>query len=129
VSGRPQEKEGELKVLVETAYELTQFNIDEVSAGRGSVAPDEAIPADSPVLGSGSLDQAVGVHVRASLPETVLIKLRKVFDGNPGIHPVVFLIDDIEGQRKVRSSAKISFSEDVVKQIEGVLGQGTVKIL
>jgi hypothetical protein len=128
VSGRPQDKDGELKVLVETAYELNQFNLDDVAAGRASVAPEDAAPPE-PVLGSGSLDQAVGVHVRATLPETVLIKLRKVFDANPGIHPVVFLIDDVDGQRKVRSSAKIAFSEEVVKQIEGVLGQGTVKIL
>ncbi len=129
VSGRPQDKEGELKVLVETAYQLTQHNIDDVAAGRASIAPEDAGPRVPPVLGSGSLDQAIGVHVRATMPETVLIKLRKAFDENPGPHPVVFLIDDIEGQRRVRSSAKISFSEDVVGRIEAVLGPGTVKVL
>lgn len=129
VGGRPQEKDGEMKILVETAYELTQFNIDDVIAGRSSIAPEDAGPRESPVLGSGSLEAAIGVHIRASLPETVLIKLRKIFDAHPGMHPVVFLIDDIEGQRRVRSSAKVAFSEEVTKLIEAVLGTGAVKIL
>lgn len=121
VSGRPQEKDGDMKVLVETAFEVTQDNIDEVVHG---VEREEQRPISQAAQG-----HAVQLHVRANLPETILTHLRRVFDEFHGPFPVIFLIDDIDGVRRIKSSAKIAFSDEVVRRIEDVIGKGTVKVV
>ncbi len=143
VSGRPQDKDGQMKVLVETAYEITQQNIDEIAGEESRTAYDvprttEASPSSphNPDAFStqyevrGTLDEvrSISLHVRATLPESVILKLRRVFDEYVGVYQVYFLIDDVDGQRRIKSSAKIAWSEEVVKQIEAILGPGTVKI-
>jgi len=122
VAGRPQEKDGEMKVLAETAFEITDQNIDEIvleSSKAWSSEAEQVVVAEPPT---------VTLHVRAQLPETVLIHLRKVFEGNVGSHPVYFLIDDFDGQRRIKTSSKIVWNEEVVKRLEELLGRGTVKI-
>jgi DNA polymerase-3 subunit alpha len=123
VAGRPQEKDGEMKVLAETAFEITEQNIDEIvtesSKAWSASGEDAPKPVDVP---------AITLHVRASLPETILIHLRKIFDSNVGSHPVFFLIDDFDGQRRIKTASKIVWNEDVVKRLEELLGRGTVKI-
>ncbi len=152
VTGRPQDKDGSLKVLAETAYEVTPDNIDEIAKGQpgggggsrsdfaesirsapGFVPDDgqDAPPAeilDAPEIESQSAPQSLTLHVRATLPETVILRLRRIFDEKRGQHPVFFLIDDVDGPRRIKSSAKIAWSEEIVKEIEGILGPGTVKI-
>ncbi len=118
VRGKPQQKDGEWKILADTAFALTPMNIDEVVGEGKDIHSSESVS-----------ETGVCVHVRASLSETVILHLRKIFDENSGPHPVIFVIDDVDGQRKIRSSAKISFSEDIVKKIEAIIGTGTVKIM
>lgn len=130
VSGRPQEKDNELKLLVETAFELTPQNIDDVVRGdrfaaRGAEPgfdPDTPDFAQPPVSGQS----AVTIHVRATMPETVLIHLRRIFDENPGTCQVFFLIDDVDGPRRIKASSRIAFHEGLVRQIEDLLGRGAV---
>lgn len=128
LSGRPQEKDGEMKLLVETAFELTPQNIDDVveqSADRSAkIIEQQEDPADVGLTTALSLL----LHVRATMPETVLLKLRRIFDENVGELTVHFLIDDVGGIRKVRASSKVRFSEDIVRNIEQVLGKGTVNV-
>ena len=123
VAGKPQEKDGEMKILVDTAYVLTPQNIDEVvkSPYVRISEEEERPPAQKTELG-------VIIHVRATLPETILIHLRRVFDANVGTHQVFFLIDDVDGPRRVKASSKVLFSEDFVKQVEAILGAGTVRV-
>ncbi len=109
VSGRPQEKEGEMKILVETAYELTPDNIKDVAM-------------------TGNEAASIILYLRANLPDVTLIRLRKIFDENPGQHSVYFLIDDVTGERLIKASSSISFKEDTVKAIEQIIGKDTVKI-
>jgi len=124
VAGKPQEKDGEMKVLVDTAYVLTPQNIDDVvkspyiRTSEEAEAPPAALTTELGVI----------IHVRATLPETILIHLRRVFDANVGTRQVFFLIDDVEGPRRVKASSKVLFSEDFVKQIESILGAGTIRV-
>jgi hypothetical protein len=69
------------------------------------------------------------LHVRANLPDSILTHLRKIFDEFHGSFPVVFLIDDVDGARRIKSSAKVQFTDEVVKRIEEVIGKGTVKVI
>ena len=124
VSGRPQEKDGEMKLLVETAFVLTSDNIDEVIKGTVAEKSEENLEA----IANADVIQSITLHVRANLPETVLIRLRKIFDDNRGTHPVFFLIDDFEGQHRIKTSSSIVFRDEVVKQIEEVLGKGSVRV-
>jgi DNA polymerase-3 subunit alpha len=142
VTGRPQDKDGSLKVLAETAYQVTPDNIDEIVGHRGSgTGAKEADAGQDPGFFPGKTgepesapsngpadSQALTLHVRATLPETVILRLRRIFDEKRGPYPVYFLIDDVDGQRRIKSSAKIGWSEEIVREIEGILGPGTVKI-
>lgn len=127
VSGKPQEKDGEMKILVDTAFELTPQNIDEVAKSSSNQVA-ESTPTPPPLAEPMKTELGVIIHVRASLPETILIHLRRAFDAHVGLHQVYFLIDDVEGQRRIKASSKVTFSEDFVAQIEQLLGKGTVKI-
>ncbi|MFZ6015339.1 MAG: DNA polymerase III subunit alpha [Patescibacteria group bacterium] len=120
VSGRPSEDDGKMKVLAETAFILTQDNIDDLRIG----APVEEESDDDGAGGKKS--GAVSLHVAATLPETSIRKLRMIFDANPGISRVDFIIDDVGGRRKVTSSAKIQLSPEVIAEIEQILGPRTV---
>jgi len=125
ISGRPQEKDGDMKVLVETAFEVTEANIDEVVGSATAMAGNSTIVAPPSVIDG----HMVQVYVRANLPDTILAHLRKIFDTSPGPYPVVFLIDDVDGQRRIKSGAKIAFTDDVVRRIEEVIGKGAVKAI
>jgi DNA polymerase III alpha subunit len=125
VTGRPSEKDGKMHILVESAYEITPENIDEIArtAGQGTKRDEPAAVG----IPSGG-DPAVTLHVRAKLPDTVLIRLRRILDAHPGEVPVYFLIDDVDGHRRIKTSSRISFGEEVSKDLEGLLGPGTVKV-
>jgi DNA polymerase-3 subunit alpha len=127
VSGRVQEKEGELKFLVETGYEITPDNIDEIAKyittnNIGTVAESSPAEQAAPHI------QAVTVHPRAHLPQTILHKLRTVFDGHPGQYRVYFNVDNAEGQQKILSSYRIKYDELIEKELEAILGPDTVRV-
>ncbi len=123
LSGRVQEKEGELKFLVEHGYEITPDNIDEMKKYITSM-PGAAEAPPEPV----QQIQAVSVRLRAHLPETILFKLRTIFDGHPGPYRVYFNVDNAGGQQKILSSYKIAFDELIARELEAVLGPDTVKV-
>ena len=127
VTGRPQEKDGQMKVLAERAFEITVDNVDELAKG---VAPVEAGNAPWMQSPDPSPDEsAVLLHLRASLPETVLHRLRRVLDEQSGPHPVYFLIEDERGPRRIRSGSKIRYDEETVRRVEEVAGKGALKVL
>lgn len=137
VSGRVQEKEGELKFLAESGYEVTPDNIDQiaqyVSGGRyGAVQSDErsdAMNRDVAMSQSqASQRQAVSLYLRAQLPETILFKLREILDRYPGHYSVYFTVDNPGGRQKVLSSYRIAFNDLIEKELETILGPETVKM-
>ena len=131
VTGRPQDKEGEMKLLVETAFEVTADNIEEIATQQKQEEPTPTTSVNGELVvteGGQTTELSLIVHVRATLPETILHKLRKIFDTHAGQLPVHFLIDDSGVQRKIRASAKVRFTEDLVKELEAVLGKGSVKV-
>ena len=133
LSGRVQEKDGEPKFLVETGYELTPDNIDAVirqfKGGVVTHAQDESTAEDSSATtASAPKDNAVTIHLRAHLPETILYKLRNVLDQHPGRFRVYFMVDNASGSQKILSSYRIKFDELVAKDLETILGPDTVKV-
>lgn len=135
LSGRVQEKDGEPKFLVETGYELTPDNLEMVvQQFRGSSHVEQEThdvnPAvqDQPVGTSDKRVDAVTIHLRAHLPETILYKLRSVLDQHPGRFRVYFMVDNASGSQKILSSYRITFDELVAKELEAILGPDTVKV-
>ncbi|MBU2509256.1 DNA polymerase III subunit alpha [Patescibacteria group bacterium] len=124
VMGRPSEKDDKMNILVETAFELTMDNVDEVLGSNGKSN------FQSPTSNSQTQDlgPSVTLHVRAKLPDTMLLKLRQILDAHPGNYTVYFFIDDIGGQRRIRSTSKISFNDVVLKELEELLGRDTVRM-
>ncbi len=125
VSGRPQDKDGEMKVLVETTYEITPKNIEKIAQSSKL----SSMELDRHPQTTGLVTQlGVIIHIRTTLPESILVYLRKAFDAHPGSHQVFFFIDDTDGQRRIKASSKVSFNEDFVTSIEGLLGVGSIKV-
>lgn len=132
VTGRVQEKDGELKFLAETAYEVNPDNIDEVAAYLGKhanySAPSSEAAERAKLKAQNAPPQAVTLHLRAHLPETILHKLRNVFDENPGRYIVYFEVENAHGKQKVLSAYRIAFNELLWKELEAILGPDTVKV-
>lgn len=118
VFGRVQERNDELKFIAEGGFEITPDNIDHILDGGKR---DEEPKAKKP-------EQAVTLYLRAQLPQTVLYKLRTVFDEHPGQYFVYFMVDQAHGQRKILSDYRIAFDELIAKELETILGKDTVKI-
>ena len=134
VSGRPQEKDGEWKILAETAYEVTPDNIDMIEEStRGGVMTivgeeSDALKRDLVVTATATKQiRAVTLTLRAQLPETILLTLRTVLDKYPGQYNVYFAIENPGGKQKILSSYRIAFNDLIAKEVEGILGADTVK--
>ena len=141
VTGRPQEKEGEMKLLVETCYELTEQVVEQMAAemaangvfGGSTEGAEESEdrPKNDPSLIRQSVNPSPGsmtLHLRAHLPDTILHRLRECCDKHPGTHAVHFKIDDERGSRVIKSSYRVAFSEELADELEALLGPGTVKV-
>ncbi len=127
VAGRPSEDAGKMKVLAETAFVITDQNINEILAETANViriAADTEIDEDETTKSTEVT--VVSLRVGATLPETAIRMLRKIFDANPGNMKVDFVVDDVGEQRRVRSSALVNVTPEVTKQIEDILGPRTV---
>ena len=128
MTGRPQEKDGEMKVLAETCFVITPDDIVNIRASM----PKSAIPDEEEEKIDASLQQTgayVTLHLRMNLPETILHRLREVFDTHPGTYDVYFKIDDERGPRTIRSSSRIAFDDAIAKELEAILGKDTVRIV
>ncbi|MEN9558637.1 MAG: hypothetical protein RL141_1006 [Candidatus Parcubacteria bacterium] len=129
ITGRPQEKDGEMKVLAESAFNITPLNLDEIArtikeqqgGGAGQSADDA--PAASTATPSPII-----LHFNAHPSAAVLKTVREICDRRPGLHPVHLKINEASGVRLIHSDCKISFDEALAKDIETVLGPGTVKV-
>ncbi|MSR85514.1 DNA polymerase III subunit alpha [Candidatus Uhrbacteria bacterium] len=129
ISGRLQEKDGDLKYLAESGYEITPNNIDEVAKYLDTNVISAAAGIQDPRLREDDRrEQAVTVHLRAQLPDSFLQKAREVFDRNPGLYRVYFLIENEQGKQKIESSYRIALNEAVIKELEAVLGTNTIKV-
>jgi len=134
VSGRPQEKDGEWKILAETAYEVTADNIDMIEestrGGVPSIVEEESDALKKDLASNGARTkqiQAVTLTLRAQLPETILLTLRGVLDKYPGPYNVYFAIENPGGKQKILSSYRIAFNDLIAKEVEGILGADTVR--
>ncbi len=134
VSGRVQEKDGEWKILAETAYEVTPDNIDMIEestrGGVPSIVEEQSDALKKDLANSGLRNkpiQAVTLTLRAQLPETILLTLRSVLDKYPGQYNVYFLIENPGGKQKILSSYRIAFNDLIAKEVEGILGADTVR--
>jgi len=123
VFGRVQVRNDELKFIAEGGFEITPDNIDDILRGtehEKKNGEDETAKKQP--------EQAVTLYLRAQLPQTVLYKLRTVFDKYPGQYFVYFLVDQSQGQRRILSSYRIAFDELIAKELEAILGTDTVRM-
>jgi DNA polymerase-3 subunit alpha len=138
VTGRPQEKDGEMKILVETCFEITPDNIDQVAQSipesavpkdeESTTTQEENSPTHAPTHPPTQTPSSITLHLRNSLPDTILFSLRESCDKHPGPHEVYFKIDDERGPRLIKSSYRIAFNDEFARELEALLGPDTVKV-
>lgn len=135
VTGRPQEKDGDMKLLAETCFEITPENIDEIMMTENNIQRSENEDSQDTagetrgVRHAAQEDPAsIILYLRAHLPDSILHRLRECCDRRPGQHPVYFKIDDERGPRIIQSSYRIAFDEEICRELEALLGPDTVKL-
>ncbi len=126
IAGRPSEDAGKMKILAETAFVITDQNIDELIAESADLIRTNVQNIEDFKEVEKEKATVVSLKVGSILPETTIMVLKKIFDANPGGMKVDFIIDGADGQRRVRSSALINITPEVTKQIEDILGPRTV---
>lgn len=135
VAGRYQEKDGEPKLLAESGYEITPDNVEEIKqymkqAGIESVGDGlkPSLPSDNAESKSTPIKtQALVLHLRAHMPESLLLKLRTILDLHPGQCRVYFSVEHPVKQ-KILTSYRIAFDDLIAKELESLLGPETVRV-
>lgn len=134
VTGRPQEKDGEMKLLVETCFEITPENLPMIKSSmpEGAIREEdwEDASEDSMKSTKSSHQDLVPIilHVRANLSQTILAQLRACCERHPGMHDVYLKVHDETGARMIKSEQRMAFNDAIVKELEGILGPDTVKV-
>lgn len=126
VVGKPQEKDGEMKLLADTCFVLTPEDVQSVKASmpKTAIPDEEESDSDKAVTANA----CVVLHLRTSLPNSILHQLRECCDTNPGPHEVFFKVEDERGPRMIKSSNRIAFNDEIAKKLETILGVGSVKV-
>jgi DNA polymerase-3 subunit alpha len=130
VVGKPQEKDGEMKLLADTCFVLTPENVQAICESMPkSAVPDEEIHS-SPNIHRGSQETKTRVvlHLRTNLPNSILHQLRECCGAHPGPHDVYFRVEEERGSRMIQSSNHIAFNDEIAKKLESIIGVGAVKV-
>ncbi len=137
VSGRVSDKDGEMKLICETAKEITRDNIGKILAGCGPSAVkfsehgsslETAGPVSKSAVDAGKSDAgAICVRLNSLTPETVQ-KLKNIFFQYKGDSKVILSILGEGGRKKIATDYAVALSEDCQKALEQVVGSGNVEI-
>lgn len=132
ITGKPQDKDGEMKLLADTCFAIRSEDIPRLKAS----VPESAVPSQTSDESSSVVTQRTDVqpivsrvtlHLRTNLPDALLRQLRECFDRHPGPHEVYFRIDEERGSRLVKTKDHIAFDDEAVREFESILGPGSVK--
>ncbi len=128
LSGRVQERDDELKFLVEAGYEITESNVDQVEDYVRKLTANNHGPSNTPAPPPPKRTSGVTLSVRAQLSGSMLEQLRAIFEKHPGAYPVFFHVDQGDGKQRLASSFRIGFDELIAKELELILGPDTVRV-
>jgi DNA polymerase-3 subunit alpha len=128
LSGRVQERDDEVKFLVEAGYEITEENVDQIEEYIRKLAPSGMSGHQQETPPPPKRTSGVTLSVRAQLSTSMLEQLRVIFEKHPGAYPVFFHVDQPDGKQRLASSFKIGFDELIAKELELILGPDTVRV-
>lgn len=127
LSGRVQERDDELKFLVEAGYEITEGNVEQIEEYIRKLAPSGMSSHQDAPPPPKRVTSGVTLSVRAQLSTSMLEQLRVIFEKHPGSYPVFFHVEQPDGKQRLASSFRIGFDELIAKELELILGPDTVK--
>lgn len=128
LSGRVQERDDDIKFLVEAGYEITRDNVDQVEEYVKKLQGASYASASQEAPTPAKRTSGVMLSVRAQLSPSMLEQLRVIFAKHPGAYPVFFQVDQGTGKQRVASSFRISFDELIAKELECILGPDAVRV-
>lgn len=104
ISGRLEKREGELSLIVES---ISPFDPEEV----------------------GEMLQTVEIYIPAGTDVSVLQNINKTLRGFPGDTPVVLLLGNGQGDRRMNLPFSIDPNPSLVSTVEQMLGEGSFKMV
>jgi len=132
VSGRPADDNGKMKVLVETAYEITEANLEDITkplycCDENNVQDFVKNEISDSACSLEKRQQRVRIQISSTLPKAIIDRLQEIFNNSLGNTLVEFEIHRDSGLERVLSNIKINLTTEVRNQIEEILGSGTVR--
>jgi DNA polymerase-3 subunit alpha len=124
VQGKYNEKDGESKIICESAQPLSQDNAEQI---RSMLATHKRAPVaagNAANLGGARVD--VYLAVRSTMSRTFAEELKRLLTEYPGSRKVSLAVREGAGWKQVPTQFSIELTSDAILAIEGVLGKGAV---
>lgn len=125
VSGKISNKDGENKIIVNSAYSVSPDNYQEALSrlNGGYGAPREKRDYQGPRL------NVVKINLPANAESNVMQRLKDILLENKGDKKVQLVIGQGYNAKKIEPDLKIDYSEKLRQDIEDLLGRGQIRII
>lgn len=124
ISGKLNDKDGETKVIVNSAYLIDKDNYKHaLNQLNGGVVGSSSSNYEAPKIG------IVRITLPAEVDPNVMQRLKDIMMNNTGDKRVQLIIGKGYTAKKIEPDIKISFNEDVKQQIEDLLGLDNARMI
>ncbi len=139
-SGVISDKDGERKVLCDLAVVINKENLKETldqfliasreasSNNNRRFRPAGGFEKNTPKKEPVIVDKIITISLGHPLLYDLSKNLKGLILRHPGNHLVEFLVNKEQGSEKIRTTFRINYTESFQKEIEQLLGPGTVKV-
>ncbi|HAZ28369.1 MAG TPA: DNA polymerase III subunit alpha [Candidatus Magasanikbacteria bacterium] len=117
VVGKTPKEEGDNKVFVENAYELTKENARDIArtVALGSEHAAVSPSSSGPVISVRLSQEELKIHAQS---------LKTLFETHPGINEIFIQV----GTHTIRANSRIDWDETLQKKVEALVGEGRVRV-
>jgi len=123
VSGKISDKDGENKVIVNSAYSISAENYTSALSQLNGGYAASAQSYQAPKLG------LVRIDIPANPENAVMQRLKDILLESPGTHRVQLVIGSGYSAKKIEPDIKIDFNDSLRQKIEDLLGYDKVRLI
>jgi DNA polymerase III subunit alpha len=124
VEGKFELKDDEPKIIAEKAYPVTPQNAEQLRHMLATAGVPGARAMRGPALASEAEEIRLVVPPRMS--SSFATELKRVLGEHPGTRRVVLVVRDNGTEKNIETSFSVGLSDDLIHDVEGVLGKNAV---